>query len=437
MRIRALRALSLAAFSAISLASGASFAQPTSPPVAPAKPVTLLDSAVSVELVRCSSTLERKLASYLFGPRVLVYSADVVFDNGGPTAAPIESAHVLLTGARTGHPATEGGVIVEPNKEFAAGDLGKITLRFNPNMLPFDRYTGWLRVRVKGLAEPLVTNLSVTTREGPLAAILMVIAGIIAGRAARYLERPDSVLQLKLLPRYYALRAKISLLQVEEQRQAFGAEVEVLHEQIREAKESVEAITLSLDALENKVRLCVEADQVAAAVASLPSGALRDEARRAVVALRAAAQNGDALGVAAQKSVIAGALKKLENDSKMGEEEKLTQLSAALSTPLAKRSLARPPSLPLTGWRKLAAQVLVKLAGTGYAGPELKYWFLHPLVTLLTLVLLVLLGLQTQYVSANATFGSGGIYDYLGLFLWGLSAEIAQASLLKLPARSA
>ncbi len=49
----------------------------------------------------------------------------------------------------------------------------------------------------------------------------------------------------------------------------------------------------------------------------------------------------------------------------------------------------------------------------------------------------MLLGLQTLYVNSGATFGVGGLYDYLGLFLWGVTADVAQRTLLNLPAAKA
>jgi hypothetical protein len=48
----------------------------------------------------------------------------------------------------------------------------------------------------------------------------------------------------------------------------------------------------------------------------------------------------------------------------------------------------------------------------------------------LLLFLLVLMGLKTLYVD-SPTFGTQGIFDYLGLFLWGMSSDIAQRSLQK------
>jgi hypothetical protein len=49
------------------------------------------------------------------------------------------------------------------------------------------------------------------------------------------------------------------------------------------------------------------------------------------------------------------------------------------------------------------------------------------------LLLMSLLGLQQLYISAGPTFGSTGLYDYLGLLVWGLSADIAQRSVQSVP----
>jgi hypothetical protein len=59
---------------------------------------------------------------------------------------------------------------------------------------------------------------------------------------------------------------------------------------------------------------------------------------------------------------------------------------------------------------------------------------LQPLLFLVLLALLMLVGLKYLYIDApgGATFGSSGAYDHLGLFLWGLSADVAQRTLQQL-----
>ncbi len=82
-------------------------------------------------------------------------------------------------------------------------------------------------------------------------------------------------------------------------------------------------------------------------------------------------------------------------------------------------------------WNWLAIG-LAKLSGVQTLNAEFRYWFIRPFLWLVLLVVLVLLGLQTLYVNAGASFGVNGLYDYLGLFLWGLSADIANQGLRRL-----
>ncbi len=75
---------------------------------------------------------------------------------------------------------------------------------------------------------------------------------------------------------------------------------------------------------------------------------------------------------------------------------------------------------------------MAALSGTEVVGAELRYWLVRPLLFLILLIGLALLGLQALYVNAGSTFGAAGLYDYLGLFLWGLSADVAQRTLQNL-----
>ena len=54
------------------------------------------------------------------------------------------------------------------------------------------------------------------------------------------------------------------------------------------------------------------------------------------------------------------------------------------------------------------------------------------LLFILLLVLLAFLGWQQLYIENGANFGVGGLLDYLGLFMWGLSADVVQRTLQRL-----
>ena len=75
------------------------------------------------------------------------------------------------------------------------------------------------------------------------------------------------------------------------------------------------------------------------------------------------------------------------------------------------------------------ARALATLAGTDLIGAGTRFFVLRPIFFFALLILLTLIGLKSLYIDNGTTFGSGGLYDYLGLFMWGLSAEIAQRTL--------
>jgi len=60
---------------------------------------------------------------------------------------------------------------------------------------------------------------------------------------------------------------------------------------------------------------------------------------------------------------------------------------------------------------------------------EATYWFVRPLLYTVLLAGLTIVGLNTLYIEKGETFGARPLPDYLGLLLWGLSADVASRSL--------
>ncbi len=63
---------------------------------------------------------------------------------------------------------------------------------------------------------------------------------------------------------------------------------------------------------------------------------------------------------------------------------------------------------------------------------EATLWVVRPLLSLALLFGLSVVGIRALYVEKGATFGADPA-DYLGLVLWGLSADVASRSLSNLP----
>jgi hypothetical protein len=56
-------------------------------------------------------------------------------------------------------------------------------------------------------------------------------------------------------------------------------------------------------------------------------------------------------------------------------------------------------------------------------------YVIRPLLYLVLVIFLAVVGLDTLYINSGATFGANPIGDYLGLVLWGLSADVAGRTL--------
>jgi hypothetical protein len=77
---------------------------------------------------------------------------------------------------------------------------------------------------------------------------------------------------------------------------------------------------------------------------------------------------------------------------------------------------------------------LLYLSGGLPINAEVAYRYIVPLGYLVLLICLVAFGYYNYYVRAGETLGAGGFSDYLSLFLWGFSVDIAQRTLQFAPA---
>ncbi len=92
-------------------------------------------------------------------------------------------------------------------------------------------------------------------------------------------------------------------------------------------------------------------------------------------------------------------------------------------------------SVPLPSPRRaMYARIASFLAGAPAHLPRGKHAFVKDLMSIALLVGLIILGLYTLYIN-NPTFGASRLFDYFGIAVWGLSADVAQRTLqgLQLP----
>jgi hypothetical protein len=97
---------------------------------------------------------------------------------------------------------------------------------------------------------------------------------------------------------------------------------------------------------------------------------------------------------------------------------------------------APSPALDEPRWRQRLKDWLVILSGlSDQIRAEATLWLVRPLLYLALLVGLLAVGIASLYVEGGAAFGANPFADYLGLALWGLSADVASRSLSNLKAQ--
>jgi hypothetical protein len=397
-----------------------------------AKP-TFKTTAASFQLVRCVF-LPCGAADALL-PRVM---------NGGERTLPLENetrapvevrGHDLtLRGEKTGRLFTAADVEVKASTVMEPGDA-PVTLKFNRAVLPPDRYAGILRLRLKGADAPLPVAFTLDVRDGPWWPLAVIVFGIVVGRLASRMTSPDAQREDKFLDRYYTLRARADGLADEVARAHL---LSLLDEfvPLLEGGATDEALKQALDKVETQLAFFSALVRIKSELAALDRPVVAGQVTPKLDAARDAMIAGDAEGAERLRKEAEDGLRAAARDRAMGgREERFNDLLTVSreATMRAVRVGRAGAAADRPGGRfNFLARLLAAASGGRIIGAKARYWLMRPLLYLLLLVLLSLVGLQSLYVNSGTTFGSAGFYDYLGLFLWGLSADVAQRTLQSL-----
>ena len=398
----------------------------------------------SFQVARCLG-IGCNLAEILLGGSVTRDEWHVQLDNQTSQPVTVTNAQAVMYGKRTAEAVTSSQVKIGPVEVLPAG-VSTVAVTIKRDSLLPDRYQGKLRFTIAGLDEPVTINSTLDVRNGPFWALVAIFLGIVVGRLARDMETPIAKKQVKLLPRWYDLRAKIDQITDQPARLDMENKLKDARTMIDSATDTEEVASKFLGNLEAKVAFLVDLQAIEDRLKTLP-GSVQEQANPLIEKARTAILDDKAdEAEQARKEItdlIRDAEAKAEADTMMGMGD---DMKKAWSSVVSLLSRPAGPSLTqsqeaLQGadqhqanrWRRF----LAGLSGLQFVTAETRFWFFRPVLSVLLLVLLTLLGLQTLYVDSGATFGVGGLYDYLGLFLWGITADVAQRTLLNLPAARA
>ena len=304
--------------------------------------------------------------------------------------------------------------------------------------LPADRYQGTLRLKIDGAEEALAINSTIEVRNGPLLAILAVIFGIIIGRLVRNRQSPLSQKQENLFPRLKELSASAGALKDQELRQYIEEEIKKARASVASSNEDEATVSQHVVEIGKKIGLLVRLEQDNEWLANTMTK--ESDPNKKLLMSPLTTYNNEVAGLIRTN---------MEAASKQLEEFEGKLAAAGMPAPGTRGGkrggVEQPGTAPneadnippsASGWSQLVQiggkvlQVALHFVlGVDAMAVEQRFWFVKSLLFLVLLILLALIGLQTLYVNNGAIFGVNGIYDYIGLFLWGMSAEVAQRTL--------
>jgi hypothetical protein len=203
-------------------------------------------------------------------------------------------------------------------------------------------------------------------------------------------------------------------------------------------REKLEAVTDMLKAIEARLEALNELRTIAAALKGKEQHPTAQETLERIAQARqhlALKQDAEAKALldevkealAALKTTLMGADGRPDADVARAAER------AEAAAAAADRAAQAPPPMAEPRWLERLKDWLVVLSGlSDQIRAEATLWLVRPLLYLALLLGLLAVGIGSLYVNNGVTFGANPFADYLGLVLWGLSADVASRSLSNL-----
>jgi hypothetical protein len=273
----------------------------------------------------------------------------------------------------------------------------QLILAVNGAQLRPGRYSGVVVTSFAPPTEPFETPLEVQVRAAALWPVLIVAFGILVGRLVRYMNEKGNALAT-LRGRHDSLMAKSSRLQAASQHamRSYGTESLAAIDD-----RDIERATAWIDKAQRALGILEELERVAAH----PQFEARDNGSSVVI----------------QSAVQLGEF----NSADAALQELRRRLQAAgVGQPQSEGAQGEPRQPPLP---KPSRGQVVRAKASKLRALFITRWARPSLYSIL-LVILVLTGLETLYVPAP-TLGAHPIADYLTLFAWGLTADVASRTL--------
>ena len=393
---------------------------------------------IRLQLVNCGWWLDCGLARLLLPASASIAQRQLQFDN--PTTSPVTvlSSAVILQGDFTGYQLTEKAIVARQGTQtLPANQISSIPLTLNRAAMPSDQYIGAVYLTLNG-GERLSFPIDLSVRTGPLLPLVVLFFGVILGRLFKYMEDRGEP-QAKSMGEVYRLQGDIERAKLEAREKQLlsnmvsGVRTLVSREQLEAVPPQLQAIRdrldmlVKLEALENEFNQQQTVDK-----------STKDKTTSGIHDIRGLITQGQAEQDAQAKKLLAEISSDLKNfatrgvnedpaiEASRGQLKEIVDAANQMNQPI---DVAKTEPSRLNSFQRL----LITLSGvTDQVRAETTFWVVRPLLSLILLLGLSAVGMGSLYVERGTTFGARPFADYLGLILWGLSADVASRSLSSL-----
>ncbi len=380
--------------------------------------------------------IDRLLAKLLLPYEMTHDEWPVPIDNQSPFEAAVVSKSVFLFGDKRGDALGSGQIQVQGGDKLPTGPGATLSLKVTDlNQLSPDSYKGKLQLKAKDPTNELATTaletpINLSVRSGPFFVLLTIIAGIFAGMILRKTDTPQAVKEARLLPRLQQLARKAENLKNISAQVGTRNRLKSIQTAIESPTDTEEDVAKEIQKVDTLIDFLASLETLEAALENPKLDGLKREMMPKIDESRQNALKDKTAEALALRDEVETRILAFLQDASMGGGvtdvfSNVIKWMKKSGDELTRLDIERPAP------KQVRTSALVSvLSGVKFVSPSDRFRFLRPLVFFLLLVLLILLGFETLYVTSGATFGDDGFYDYLALFIWGFSAEVTRDAIV-------
>jgi hypothetical protein len=391
---------------------------------------------INLKLVNCNKALllDCGLAQLILPGGAFIDNYDLRLEN--PTNSDIKIINSLVYA--DGSPSNgnlqlgdrDQSLTINTTQPLPANKIQSLPIKLNRSVMYPDQYSGAV-ILTLGQKNRVSFPISLSVRSGPLLPLFVLFLGVVLGRLLKYMQERGEP-QAKVLQEVYRLQSdiKAARLEIKDEesliKMALEAETLVAREKLDVAPVEIKAIydrlgiLGQLKVLEDKINANAQspelpdADTLTIDISKAKSAiAQKDDAK----AKELLAQISEKINAVAPKSGV-------EDMGVKGVKQLLAEVTNDTSK-IGSTSLISTKK-PISNFKMF----MITLSGVSdQIRAEATFWIVRPIFSVTLLIGLSFVGMGSLYVE-KPTFGANPFADYLGLILWGMSADFASRKLV-------